>query len=202
LVEARDAYTGGHLWRVSQYARLLALEIGLSENEALQVSIGGYLHDVGKVGIPDHILNKQASLNEQEYNIIKTHPQIGTDLVREHPLAMLAIDAIHHHHERVNGMGYPDGLDDDSLSMHARIIGLVDAFDAMTSTRPYHKAMSIDSAFGTLKQERDQHFDGKMVDHFLVLGQGDHLDHIANHSDHGMPLLTCPHCGPVIEASK
>jgi HD-GYP domain-containing protein (c-di-GMP phosphodiesterase class II) len=99
VVEARDAYTGGHLWRVAQYARLLSQKIGLSQNDTILAGIGGFLHDVGKVGVPDDILRKPGPLDDQEYEIIKTHPRIGFDLIHEHPLSVLTQDVVKHHHE-------------------------------------------------------------------------------------------------------
>ncbi|KAF0190464.1 MAG: metal dependent phosphohydrolase [Gammaproteobacteria bacterium] len=105
VVEARDAYTGGRLWRVSRFSRLLAEQAGLSGDEIARISVGGFLHDLGKVGVPDAIVNKPARLTNDEYDIIKTHPAIGEGRIAEHPLAVLAQDAIRHHHERVDGGG-------------------------------------------------------------------------------------------------
>ncbi|MCI0555103.1 MAG: HD domain-containing protein [Anaerolineae bacterium] len=110
VVEARDPYTGGHLWRVSQFAKLLSIKAGLSEVEAIQISLGGYLHDLGKVGIPDAILRKPDRLTEQEIEIIKTHPLIGGKLINAHPLSSLVCSPILEHHERLDGKGYPCGL--------------------------------------------------------------------------------------------
>ena len=110
FVEARDPYTGGHLWRVSRYARLLADAEGLSQADAATISIGGFLHDLGKIGVPDAILRKPDRLLEDEYAIIRTHPDIGLRMLAGHPLARLVSDAVGLHHERPDGKGYPRGL--------------------------------------------------------------------------------------------
>jgi HD-GYP domain-containing protein (c-di-GMP phosphodiesterase class II) len=107
IVEARDPYTGGHLWRVSQFAKLLSIKVGLSETEAIEISLGGYLHDLGKVGIPDSILRKPEKLSEQEFEIIKSHPLIGGRIINQHPLSSLVCSPILEHHERLDGKGYP-----------------------------------------------------------------------------------------------
>lgn len=110
IVEARDPYTGGHLWRVSQFFKLLAQQAGLSRRDVTLCEIGGFLHDLGKVGVPDAILNKPDRLNDTEFSIIKTHPSVGGRLLASHPLANLAIDAVVGHHERPDGRGYPHGM--------------------------------------------------------------------------------------------
>ena len=99
MVEARDAYTGGHLWRVSRFCYALADSLGLSQSEVERIALGGFLHDLGKVGVPDAVLNKPDKLSDAEYEVIKTHPQVGADLLRDHPLAELALDAVLRHHE-------------------------------------------------------------------------------------------------------
>lgn len=107
VVEARDAYTGGHLWRVGHFSRLLAEKIGLDRNQVFLAGLGGFMHDLGKVGVPDAILNKAGPLTDIEYAVIRTHPAIGASVLEEHPLAALALDAVIDHHERPDGKGYP-----------------------------------------------------------------------------------------------
>ena len=128
IIEARDPYTGGHVWRVSQYAKLLATKVGVSKDEAIRASIGGYLHDIGKVGISDSILLKKGPLSPEEFEIVKTHPLIGSRLICEHPLGKLFDEHVLYHHERVDGQGYANGVAGDGLSLQARIINIVDAF--------------------------------------------------------------------------
>lgn len=201
LVEARDAYTGGHLWRVSQYAKFIAEKIGLSKEEVFIVAIGGFLHDIGKIGVSDSILQKSGPLDDKEYNIIKTHPKIGSDLIREHPLAALSHEIILHHHEHYNGNGYPDKQSATEISLFSRIVGIADAFDAMTSTRPYRVGMSYEKAVAILENEKDKQFDGKIISAFLSLPT-ENIMHIIGHSEPGIPLMSCVHCGPTIVLTK
>ena len=198
MVEARDAYTGGHLWRVSRFSQLLGEKIGLPKEEVFQVGIGGFLHDIGKVGVPDAILNKPDRLTDEEYIRIQAHPQVGADLVAMHPLADLALPHIHQHHERPDGMGYPYGLSDGEIPLQSKIVGLVDAFDAMTSTRPYRAGMPIDRALSILEAEKGDQFDPRLTDAFVLLGKAGKLDGIVGHSAEGSMLAECPTCGPVI----
>lgn len=198
IIEARDPYTGGHVWRVSQLAKLLATKIGLPEDEIIKTSIAAYLHDIGKVGIPDDILKKTAALTDEEYAIVKTHPSIGSKLLGSHPLAEMVLSAANDHHERMDGKGYPNNLHGEQLSLVARIVSIVDAFDAMTSTRPYRKGMSVEQALCRLEEGAGTQFDTELVSHMCELGRAGDLAHIVGHTAEGIPAVTCPHCGPVI----
>lgn len=198
VIEARDAYTGGHTWRVAQYSRLLAEQAGLSAAEIFLAGLGGYVHDLGKVAIPDMILNKPEPLSTAEFSLLKTHPAIGNTLLAAHPLGPLVLDAITHHHERIDGQGYPGRLAAESLSVYPRIIAVADTFDAMTSTRPYRKGMSKESALLSLAQEGGRQLDGALVEHFLALAASGRLDCILGHSDEFRPLAHCPADGPII----
>ena len=198
VVEARDAYTGGHLWRVGQYARLLAERIGLDREAVFIAACGGFLHDLGKVGIPDAILNGSHRLTDHQTAVIQTHPGIGRTVLAQHPLAPLALDAIAHHHERVDGTGYPDRLAGDAIPLMARIVGVCDAFDAMTSTRSYRHAIPPDAAAAILTEGRGHQFDAGLVDGFLTLVHAGTLLPIIGHGHHGHRLATCPRCGPVV----
>ena len=198
VVEARDAYTGGHLWRVGQYARLLAEEIGLDRKDVFIAATGGFLHDLGKVGIPDAILNGAHILSSHQMAVIRTHPEIGRTVMVEHPLAFLALDAIAHHHERVDGSGYPDGLVGDDIPLVARIVGVCDAFDAMTSTRSYRHAMPLERASAILEEGQGTQFDADLVKSFLSLSRAGKLQPIMGHGHHGHHLAACPRCGPVV----
>ncbi|HEY9104096.1 HD-GYP domain-containing protein [Chitinimonas sp.] len=198
MVEARDPYTGGHLWRVSQFSRLLAQALGLNAAEVARVSLGGFLHDLGKIGVPDAILNKRDRLSDEEYAVIRTHPQIGARLLAGHPLGPLVHAAVTQHHETPDGRGYPEGLRGEAIPLDARIIGLTDAFDAMTSTRPYRQGMPITKALEILNQHAGSQFDAALVERFVVLGQAGALDPIVGHSESGIPLFHCLMCGPTI----
>lgn len=202
FVEARDPYTGGHLWRVSRYAYLLATEMGLPKADCARISLGGFLHDLGKIGIPDAILGKTGRLTDQEYAQIKTHPDIGLRLIGGHPLARLVESAVGSHHERPDGNGYPKGLSGDTLNVDARIVGLCDAFDAMTSQRPYRPGMSEQKALAIIVQEAGRQFDASLVPVFQSLSQQGALNHIMGHSDDGIPLQDCPMCGPTLVITR
>lgn len=198
MVEARDPYTGGHLWRVSQYSLLLARQAGLDDATTARVALGGFLHDLGKIGIPDAILNKPGKLTDEEYEIIRTHPRVGHRLIEEHALGGLAHDAVLHYHETPNGRGYPGGLRAGAIPLDARIVGVADAFDAMTSNRPYRRGMPIERALAIIEENSGSQFDPEFADHLVALGRRGVLAHIAGHSESGIPLQPCPMCGPTI----
>lgn len=198
FVEARDPYTGGHLWRVSRYSRLLAEATGLAPADVARVSLGGFLHDLGKIGISDAVLRKPSDLDEPEHAMIRTHPEMGARMLAGHPLAGLVLEAIYSHHERPDGKGYPRGLSGEAIHLDARIVGLCDAFDAMTSSRPYRVGMSRGQALAIIQSQSGSQFDATLCKHFLVLGRQGVLDHIIAHSDEGIPLQQCPMCGPTL----
>jgi len=203
VVELRDPYTGGHLWRVGNFCKLLAHKAGLDAETAFMAAIGGFLHDLGKIGVPDAILRKAGRLTDAEYAVIKIHPVMGAELLRDHPLADTVVDAVLHHHERPDGTGYPDGLPGDRAPLVARLVGIADAFDAMTSSRSYRPGMSIERAIAILREERGRQFDAWLVDAFVAVHDTDgELEHIVGYSDHGRKLVTCPNCGPIITVPR
>lgn len=198
VVEARDPYTGGHLWRVSRYAALLCERAGTSRAVCARVSIGAFLHDLGKVGIPDTILRKPSALSNDEYAVMRTHPELGARLLAGHPLAHWAVDAVRSHHERPDGLGYPQGLSGEAIPYASEVVGICDAFDAMTSARPYRSAMPVPQALDRIEKDLGQQFNKRLGRHFLALGAEGLLDHIAAHSDDGIPLQHCMNCGPTL----
>lgn len=198
MVEARDPYTGGHLWRVSRFARLLAGEAGLAEAKVSRIAVGGFLHDLGKVGVPDHILRKPDRLSDEEYEVIKTHPDVGWRLLAGHPLARLAEAAVRAHHETPDGRGYPRRLAGPDIPVDARIVGICDAFDAMTSTRPYRRGMPVEAALAIIEDNLGRQFDRDFGQRFVALGRAGALHHIVGHSDEGIPLHECMMCGPTL----
>ena len=198
MVEARDPYTGGHLWRVSRFSRLLAADAGLPEADVARITVGGFLHDLGKISVPDSILGKKDRLTDAEYAVIKTHPEVGWRMLAGHPLAQLVEAAIRAHHETPDGGGYPRGLRGAEVPVDARIVGIGDAFDAMTSTRPYRRGMPIGKALGIIEENLDRQFDPVLGQRFLALGHDGQLDHIVGHSDEGIPLHECMMCGPTL----
>ena len=173
-VEAKDQYTQGHTNRVASLAMNLGKKIGLGENELEALRIGGMLHDIGKIGIPEHILNKPGPLDPQEWEVMKTHSEIGHRICK--PLEQnlgLALEVIRGHHEKLDQSGYPDGLPGPLIAMVARIMAVVDIFDAMTSDRPYRRALTREKAFSFLRQEVEAgKLDRKIVDCFIQLIDG------------------------------
>lgn len=198
FVEARDPYTGGHLWRVSRYARLLGEKAGLPSADVARASLGGFLHDLGKIGIPDAVLRKTSALSDDEFAIVRTHPEMGWRMLAGHPLADLVKEAVYSHHERPDGKGYPRGLQYEDIHMDARIVGICDAFDAMTSSRPYRSGMSRGQALAIIQSQSASQFDPTLCRYFVELGRRGELDHIMGHSDDGIPLRECPMCGPTL----
>ncbi len=198
MVEARDPYTGGHLWRVSRMSQALAENVGLGEAQVARVAIGGFLHDLGKIGVPDAILRKPDRLNDEEYEVIKTHPEVGLRVLSGHPLLALVRRAVLSHHETPDGRGYPHALKGPDIPTDAAIVGICDAFDAMTSHRPYRKGMPTPKAFSIIEANLGSQFHQDLGRRFLELGRRGIFDHIVGHSDVGIPLLECPLCGPTL----
>ncbi len=140
-IDAKDKYTNGHSIRVAEYAREIARRVGKSEQEQEAIYFTGLLHDIGKIGIPNAIINKSSGLTDEEYEIVKTHPKIGADILKNMTEIPGIADGAHWHHELYNGQGYPDGLKDGQIPETARIIGVADAYDAMASKRSYRDTL-------------------------------------------------------------
>ena len=168
-VEARDAYTHGHSARVAELSVHLGQRLGLRPAALRSLAEGAYLHDVGKVGIPDHVLNKPGALTEEERAWIQQHPVVGSDIVGRAPSLRDALAVIRQHHERFDGRGYPDGLAGEQISLAARIVAVVDVWDALTSDRAYRAAWPPDRALRHLEAGRGSHFDPVCLDSFLAL---------------------------------
>ncbi len=166
---SRDPETGAHLVRMSTYAQIIARELGLSEDEQNIIKEAAPLHDIGKVGIPDHILLKPGRLDAAEMTIMRTHAAIGAGILNasESPLLQVAATIALGHHEKFDGTGYPAGLKGEAIPFYARIAAVADVFDALTSPRPYKKAWQIDSAAKYIKENSSSHFDPQCVDAFL-----------------------------------
>ena len=166
-VEARDSYSRGHSDRVAKYAVMVAKRMNLDEKAIMTIQDAAELHDVGKIGIEDEILRKTDRLDQEEMKIMVKHPVIGESIVKPiHSLSNLC-DLIRHHHEFLDGSGYPDGLKADEICVGARILAIVDAFDAMTSDRPYRKAKTIEEATIELRKFSHSHYDEKIVEIFV-----------------------------------
>ncbi|MHB1391015.1 MAG: HD domain-containing phosphohydrolase [Thermoleophilia bacterium] len=168
-VEAKDTYTKNHADNVSRMAVLVGKELGLSDNELEDIRYGGVLHDVGKIGVPDSILNKPGKLNDEEWVQMRAHAAMGADILR--PVSRLrgAADIVHHHHERYDGNGYPDGLAGEKIPIGARILTTVDSYSAMVDRRSYKAARPHEDAAAELKRCAGTQFDPRIVDAFLGL---------------------------------
>jgi len=171
-VEARDQYTKGHCERLAQYATALGAELGLTEEERSALYRGGYLHDIGKIGIPDHILLKPTALSSAEYEVMKQHTIIGDRLCGNLRALRLVRPIVRHHHERLDGSGYPDGLRDDQIPVLAQIVSIADAYDAMTTDRPYRLAWSSARAYDDLRNDVAKGLTrSDLVEAFIRLGE-------------------------------
>jgi pSer/pThr/pTyr-binding forkhead associated (FHA) protein len=170
-VEVRDQYTGDHTRRVTDYALLLAEELKLPAMEKYRIQIGTPLHDIGKIGIDDAILRKPGKLTAGEFEMMKTHTVKGAAIVESIYNLSPMIPIVRHHHERWDGTGYPDRIAGDRIAMTARIVAVADAFDAMTSVRPYRPALSSEHAFMELVRKAGSHFDPACIDAFMRLRQ-------------------------------
>ena len=168
-VEAKDTYTRGHSERVSRYAAKLARFLGMSEQEVELVRTAGVLHDIGKIGVPDIILNKKGPLTAQEVPAMRQHPAIARTILGKVESLSGVLPIVYHHHERFDGSGYPDGLTGDEIPYLARLVSVVDGFEAMTSDRAYHKARSVDAARNILRDGAGSQWDAEMVNAWLQL---------------------------------
>ena len=172
-VETKDVYTRGHSERVSRNAVMIASEIGMRTERVEALRMAGMLHDVGKLGVPTSVLQKSGKLTDDEYAAIQLHPMRGLDIVREIGFLDEALAGIMHHHERIDGKGYPMGLAGDEIPEFGRVLAVADAFDAMTSTRSYRGAMPICEAIAELRRWAGRQFDPAFVDAFVTAWERD-----------------------------
>ena len=168
-VETRDPYVYGHSRKVNTYAVALAEAIGLLPDEISKVSTAALLHDIGKIGISDKVLNKKGKLNEEDWEAIKAHPRLGANIVANVPSLVPCISSILYHHERWDGGGYPEGLKGEEIPIEARILAIADSFEAMTSARPYRPALSLEEVVKELRQNTGTQFDPKLVEVFISI---------------------------------
>ncbi len=162
-IEAKDPYTGGHTDRVAQIAGLIGRELGFNESELRALEVGALIHDIGKIGIPDAILLKPGRLTHEEFAEMRRHPEISSYIVAELELPSIVKQVVRNHHERYDGLGYPDGLAGEEIPIAARILTVADALDAMTSDRPYRRARSIAEARAELEAEAGRQFCPRVV---------------------------------------
>ena len=168
-IDAKDQTAQSHIRRVQVYAAGLARALGMSENEIQGVKTAALLHDIGKLAVPEHILSKPGPLTQEEFQKIRIHPQVGAEIISGVPFPYPVAPLILSHHERWDGKGYPAGLKGDEIPLGARILSVVDYFDALMSERPYHKAMSLEAAIGLLQQESGKALDPRVVETFIEM---------------------------------
>ena len=161
-IESRDPYTGGHVMRVTAYSLMLAQAAGVDASGVALLRLGGLLHDIGKVGVPDAVLRKPGKLDDQEFELMKSHAVIGHQIVKPIPQLAGCCDIIRHHHERFDGKGYPDKLAGTDIPYLARLTAIADSFDAMTSDRPYRKGMPFPTALAEIARCAGTHFDPEL----------------------------------------
>ena len=166
-IDASDPFTHGHSFRVSRYAMRIAREMGMSSKELETLEYASLLHDIGKIAIQNDILLKVGPLTDEEWASLRSHPDIGADIVEQLKFLKVAVEVIRCHHERPDGTGYPRGLKEDEIPMQAHIINVVDAFDAMASDRPYRKSLQIERVLDELRRYRGTQFHSKVTDILL-----------------------------------
>jgi diguanylate cyclase (GGDEF)-like protein/putative nucleotidyltransferase with HDIG domain len=168
-IDAKDQTAQSHIRRVQVYAAGIARALGMPDNEIQGVKTAALLHDIGKLAVPEHILSKPGPLTQEEFQKIRIHPQVGAEIISGVPFPYPVAPLILSHHERWDGKGYPSGLKGEDIPLGARILSVVDYFDALMSERPYHKAMSLDAAMGLLHQESGKALDPRVVQTFIDL---------------------------------
>jgi len=167
-IEKRDPYTGGHTQRVTAYSLAIGRHLQLEPPEKRCLKIAAVLHDIGKIGIEDHILRKPEPLNKEEYNTIKLHAKMGAEILEHIRQLRDIVPGVKYHHEQINGSGYPDGLKGEEMPMIAKIVAVADTYDAMTTDRPYRKTLTKEKAIGELKRCSGIQFDSKVVEAFIL----------------------------------
>ena len=166
-LDAKDSYTSGHSSRVADIAVMVAEKLEYDKQGIKRIRMAGILHDIGKIGVDDAVLQKPGQLTQHEFEQIKQHPVLGYDILKENKLFRKILPAVRHHHESWDGSGYPDGLTGDGIPRDAQVLAVADAFDAMTSDRPYRGSLSIDQVIDTLKSGRDRQWASDVVEALL-----------------------------------
>lgn len=168
-LEVRDPYTAGHHRRVSDLARAIATLMGFTRDRIDGIRIAGSIHDIGKISIPSEILSKPASLTTIEFKLIKTHPQMGYDILKNIDFPWPVAMSVYQHHERINGSGYPNGITGGNIILEAKILAVADVVEAMSSHRPYRRAIGIDMALDEIRKNRDILYDSNVVEACCIL---------------------------------
>lgn len=170
-VELKDPYTKGHCDRVARYAVALAGAAGLDDGMINDIKHGSWLHDCGKIGVPEGVLNFPGRLSDEDIETVQQHPRWGSDVARQARMSDIVINIILYHHERVDGKGYPSGLTADKIPIEARIVAIADVFDALYSDRPYRKAYDFERTVEILHEMTETHFDQRLMELFLPIAE-------------------------------
>src|SRR5688572_22657628 len=188
-IDAKDQATPNHIRRVQAYSTGLARALGMSDTEVQGIRTAALLHDIGKLAIPEHILAKPGPLTPEEFQKVRIHPEVGAEILKSVPFPYPVVPIIQSHHERWDGRGYPAGLKEDEIPLGARVVCIADYYDALTSDRPYHKAISPEAAVALLQQEAGKALDPRVVDAFVAAlpGLTAEIEPIA------VPLQVTPH---------
>jgi HD-GYP domain-containing protein (c-di-GMP phosphodiesterase class II) len=197
-IELRDHYTVGHTWRVTNFSVALAGELGYDEEKLKEVEMGGVLHDIGKIGVPDAILCKPGKLTDDEYEVMKVHPTKGADLMEDCKRLEPLIPYCKYHHERYDGRGYPEKLAGEEIPIQGRIVAVADTFDAMTSNRPYRKGLDPEIAIAEIEKNKGSQFDPECADAFIRAYRGGKISHILQAYHENEKSIACPFCSTFI----
>ncbi|MFK7883786.1 MAG: HD-GYP domain-containing protein [Phycisphaerales bacterium] len=181
-LDAKDRYTRGHSDRVAYLSAEIARAMGFTDAEVERIHISGILHDVGKIGVPEAVLCKPGRLTDEEFDAIKLHPQIGYDIIKDIPSLEDVLPGVLHHHERYDGRGYPHGLAGEDIPLMARIIGVADTFDAMSSNRAYRSKMSREVVLAEIRKCAGSQFDPQVAEAFLTLDLSEYDRMVENHA--------------------
>lgn len=189
ILDARDPYTFIHSWRVAELSVLISESMALSKERVEKLHIASHLHDIGKIGVPDRVLNKAGKLTHEEVLYIQAHSRIGYNIIKRLPILEEISQIVLYHHERFDGLGYPDGLEGENIPLESRIISVADAFDAISSDRPYRKLRNFDECFKEINLHAGTQFCPFVVSHFNTINHripetldkfGKHeIDHLA-----------------------
>jgi putative nucleotidyltransferase with HDIG domain len=193
-IEARDHYTIGHTWRVARFAQVIARRLGWLEERVGELEVGGVLHDIGKIGVPDSILTKPGPLTAPEQQLMELHPQIGAKMLRDVPTLQRILPYVLHHHERWDGTGYPDRLKAEAIPDEARLLAVADALDAMTSSRPYRPGLEREVAIDELERQAGRQFDPDVVAAATLAYHQGELDAFLQVAPDDPRDILCPYC--------
>jgi HD-GYP domain-containing protein (c-di-GMP phosphodiesterase class II) len=196
-IEARDHYTIGHTWRVARFAQAIARRLGWNETKINEIEVGGVLHDIGKIGVPDSILTKAGPLTPEEEEQMMLHPEIGARMLRDVPSLRHVLPYVLHHHECYDGTGYPHRLAEEAIPIEARLLSVADALDAMTSDRPYRAGLEAESAMTEIRESSGSQFDPVIVEALIHAYDAGELDPYLQEGHASHRGVICPHCSTI-----